>query len=187
MSNIQLSPDVLPTLLSLQQVKLCKLQQQVLHDIWNSALQQTALQKLSPNIAKQHSTRKKYSLKLSSLSLKVLNLDWLHFKDALSGLRQFLATESPLKMMKNAFYFIIKALFVLKIFKFLSWLFDHVSKQLGYGHKVNFKFYDVTAWLTMIIYILPNISRCKDNKTREFGQLIECNIRNIFLEKSNTK
>ena len=28
--------------------------------------------------------------------------------------------ESPLKMMKNTFYFILKALFVLKIFKFLS-------------------------------------------------------------------
>ena len=28
--------------------------------------------------------------------------------------------ESPLKMMKNAFYFILKTLFVLKIFKFLS-------------------------------------------------------------------
>ena len=28
--------------------------------------------------------------------------------------------ESPLKMMKNAFYFILKALFILKIFKFLS-------------------------------------------------------------------
>ena len=28
--------------------------------------------------------------------------------------------ESPLKMMKNAFYFILKALFVLKIFRFLS-------------------------------------------------------------------
>ena len=41
-------------------------------------------------------------------------------KDALSGLRQPLATESPLKMMKNAFYFTSKALFVLKIFKFLS-------------------------------------------------------------------
>ena len=26
-------------------------------------------------------------------------------KSALSGLRQILATESPLKMMKNAFYF----------------------------------------------------------------------------------
>ena len=28
--------------------------------------------------------------------------------------------ESPLKVMKNAFYFILKALFVLKIFTFLS-------------------------------------------------------------------
>ena len=36
------------------------------------------------------------------------------------GLRQFLAYESPLKMMKNDFYFTLKALFVLKIFKFLS-------------------------------------------------------------------
>ena len=41
-------------------------------------------------------------------------------KGAISGLRQFLATESPLKMMKNGFYFTLKALFVLKIFKFLS-------------------------------------------------------------------
>ena len=41
-------------------------------------------------------------------------------KDALSGLRQFLATESHLKMMKNAFYFASKAHFVPKIFKFLS-------------------------------------------------------------------
>ena len=36
--------------------------------------------------------------------------------------------ESPLKMMKSAFCFILKALFVLKIFKFLSWLFVHVEK-----------------------------------------------------------
>ena len=41
-------------------------------------------------------------------------------KGALEGLRQFLATETPLKMMKNPFYFTSKALFVLKIFKFLS-------------------------------------------------------------------
>ena len=33
--------------------------------------------------------------------------------------------ESPLKMMKNAFYFMLKALFVLKILKHLSWLFRH--------------------------------------------------------------
>ena len=33
------------------------------------------------------------------------------FKGSLSGLMQFLATESPLKMMKNAFYFILKSCF----------------------------------------------------------------------------
>ena len=36
--------------------------------------------------------------------------------------------ESPLKMMKNVFYFILKALFVLKIFKFLSRIFGHAGK-----------------------------------------------------------
>ena len=39
-----------------------------------------------------------------------------NFKGAHLGLRQFLATESSLKMMKNAFYLTLKALFVLKIF-----------------------------------------------------------------------
>ena len=42
------------------------------------------------------------------------------FKGALSGLRQFLTTETHLGMMKNAFYFTLKALLVLKVFKFLS-------------------------------------------------------------------
>ena len=37
--------------------------------------------------------------------------------------------DSPLKMMKNAFYFILKALFGLKIYKFFSWLFGHVEKM----------------------------------------------------------
>ena len=36
--------------------------------------------------------------------------------------------DSHLKMMKNAFYFIWKALFVLKISKFLSWFFGPVEK-----------------------------------------------------------
>ena len=54
----------------------------------------------------------------------------VEFKGALSGLKKFWATESPLKMMKNAFYFISEALFVLKISKFLSLLFDYILKQL---------------------------------------------------------
>ena len=51
-------------------------------------------------------------------------------KGTLSCLRPFLATERSLKMMKNTFYYTSKALFVLKIFRFLSRIFDHVAKRL---------------------------------------------------------
>ena len=90
--------------------------------------------------------------------------------------------------MKNA-CFTPKALFILKIFKFLSWLSGHVAKRFDKKDKVNFKFYDVTAWLinNCNTHILSNISRGKGNQTAKFGQLIEFNMRNIFLEKSYTK
>ena len=81
-------------------------------------------------------------------------------KGALSGLRQFLATESPLKVVKNAFYFTSKALCVLKICKFLSWLFSHVSKRLDLKEKVDFKFLDVTTWLTN--HCNTHIAQCLD-------------------------
>ena len=70
------------------------------------------------------------------------------FNGVLSGLRQFLAAESPLKIMKNAIYCTSKAVVVLKIFKFLSRLFGHVAKRLDRKDRVNFNFFDVTAWLT---------------------------------------
>ena len=35
--------------------------------------------------------------------------------------------------------------------------------------------------------ILSNKTKRKGNPTMKFGQLIECNIRNIYLEKSCTK
>ena len=40
---------------------------------------------------------------------------------------------------------------------------------------------------TIRIHIVLNITRSKDNQTREFGHLIEYNMRNIFLETSYTK
>ena len=59
------------------------------------------------------------------------NFGSYHFlKDPLSGLRQFRTTESPLKLMTNALYFILTALFVLEIFAFLSWRFGFVEIQL---------------------------------------------------------
>ena len=45
--------------------------------------------------------------------------------------------------MKNAFYFILKALFVLKIFKLFSWPFGHVEKTT-WKDKANFKIYYVS-------------------------------------------
>ena len=40
---------------------------------------------------------------------------------------------------------------------------------------------------TVAIYILPNISKSKGSQKMKFGQLIEYNMRKIFLEKSYTK
>ena len=60
-------------------------------------------------------------------------------------------------MMKNAFYFNLKALFVL------------MESQRGLQ--------------TIAKHILCNISRRKDNQTIKFGQLIEYNKRTIFLQK----
>ena len=37
------------------------------------------------------------------------------------------------------------------------------------------------------IHIFTNISRSKGNQAMKFGQLIEYNMKNIFLEKSYTK
>ena len=50
--------------------------------------------------------------------------------------------------MKNAFYFILKALFVFKIFNFFIVTFWSSRKWLDWKYKVNFKIHDVTTWLT---------------------------------------
>ena len=50
--------------------------------------------------------------------------------------------------MKNAFDFTLKDLFVLTILKFLSWLLGHVKGLSHLKDKIDFKIYDVTAWLT---------------------------------------
>ena len=48
------------------------------------------------------------------------------FKSPLLSLMQFLAAGRALKMMKNAFYVMLKTFFVFKIFKFLPRLSGHV-------------------------------------------------------------
>ena len=107
---------------------------------------------------------------------------------ALSGLRQFLAAESLLKMTKKAFYFTIKPLFVLKIFKLC--LYFSVMQENGLIGKIKL----ISKFMTsqpdqqaVKINILTNISRSKENQAMQFGQLTEYHMRNIFLEESYTK
>ena len=50
--------------------------------------------------------------------------------------------------MKNAFYFMLKVLFVLEILTFLSWLFGYVEKRVDKKAMVIFRIYDVTDWIT---------------------------------------
>ena len=61
-----------------------------------------------------------YEIRTIFVCLLIVPFHLSVLKDALSGLRQFLATEKSFKMMENAFYFTLKTLFVLKIFNFLS-------------------------------------------------------------------
>ena len=76
---------------------------------------------------------------ISKIVCTVSYIYWLiYFKGALSCLKQFLATESPLKMMKNKFSFHLKRLFnVLNIFEFLSRSFRSRRRWLGTKAKVN--------------------------------------------------
>ena len=72
------------------------------------------------------------------------------------------------KWWKNAFCFTSKGLFVLQIFLVTYQKVNLMTSQ--------------PAYQTIVIHILPNISRNKGNQTMKFGQLIECkNI--LFFEE----
>ena len=93
------------------------------------------------NVYHKYTSQKKIGIRES---LKCLIGDSASLKDALSGLRQFLAPESTLKHHEKCFYLTVKALFVLKIFKFcLDFLFICNNCMT---RKVNFKIHDVTTW-----------------------------------------
>ena len=92
-------------------------------------------------------------------------------------------------MMKNAFRFMLKALFVLlRYLNVCLDIFEDLGKQLDKKVTDNFKIYDVTDWETNNCKAgIAQYLEKKGNRTMKFGQFIECNMRNIFLEKSYTK
>ena len=86
-------------------------------------------------------------------------------------------------MMKNTFYFTLQALFVIQIIEFFDFL---VKQKNGLIRKLTISKFmtSQTGQQIILIPILPNISRNKGDQAMKFGQLIECNMRNIFIEKS---
>ena len=85
--------------------------------------------------------------------------------------------------MKSDFYFILKTLFVLVIFTFLSYLFGYVLKRLDKKAKVNFNIYYVADWTTNN-YNPHIVSYLK--KKRQSGNgiwSVSKKKRNIFLQK----
>ena len=113
---------------------------------------------------------------------------WCGYLNAHSQVSDNIWQLKDFKNDEKCFLFHIKALFVVKICKFLSWLFDHVEKRLDSKNKINFKIYDVTAWLTNNCNThIYQYLKSKSNQATKFGQLIECYTRNIFLGKSYTK
>ena len=99
----------------------------------------------------------------------------------------FASIKNPLKMKKNVFYFLLKSLFVLKIFKFLSWLFWLCKKWLDEKTKVSKFMTSQTGILTITTRILSNFSWSKSSQTMKFILLIEYKMKNIFLDKSSPK
>ena len=68
--------------------------------------------------------------------------------------------------MKNAFYFMLKAFFVLDIFTFLPWLFVYAENNLIRKLRLISKFMTSKPGQQIVtINILSNISRGEDNQT----------------------
>ena len=111
-----------------------------------------------------------------------------YIEGALSGLKQRLETESRSNLRKNAFYFSLKVIFVLKIFKFLSWILVMYKNSLIRKIRLISKLMmSQPGKQTIATHTLLNNSRSKDNQTIKLCQLIEYDVRNIFLEKSYIK
>ena len=86
-------------------------------------------------------------------------------KGAVPGLRQFLATESLLKMMKMLLILPWEALFVRNVFKVLSYFFGHVENGLIRKVRLISKFMrSQPGKQTIAIHLMSNISRSKGNQ-----------------------
>ena len=81
------------------------------------------------------------------------------------GLHKNMNCTFPLKMMKNPFYFMLKAISILEMFIFLFWPFGYVENRLKRRLRLISNFIASQAEQQVItIHILSNISRQLDNE-----------------------
>ena len=99
---------------------------------------------------------------------------------------EFLTTERLLKVIKNTFYFMLKALFVLEIF--LCWLLSYVEKRLDKTAKVNIKIYGITEGATnkYKICIAQYFKKWKQS-TSQAWSVNKIESESIFLQNSCRK
>ena len=90
-------------------------------------------------------------------------------------------------MMEIVFYFTLKDLFVLSMFKVLACFLVKQKNRLGQKDQINFKTYYFTIWETSKCntLITRNIPRSRGSQTRNFRQLIEYNMRKKFFFLKN--
>ena len=69
----------------------------------------------------------------------------------------------------------------------MSCHFGHVEETAWLKRLISNFLTSQPGYQTIAIHILPNISRSKGNQAIKRDQLIEYNMRNIFLEKSYIK
>ena len=123
--------------------------------------------------------------------LKIASLETGFLKGPFSFLGQFLATES---LFAKCFFFqstlLVKALFVLKVFKLLPWRFTLVGKRLVKKTRLISKFMTLQTD-KQLDYTLPSISRGtlrqSVNEIWSINRIITREIFFIFLQKSCRK
>ena len=122
--------------------------------------------------------------------------DWVKFCPELSKVSQsraltfkkkkcYLLDWKPLKNDEKCFLFHLKSPFgsqYISVFVTIVWS----CRKNGMIRKIRLTSKFMTSLLglqTIAIHILTNISQSKSNQTMKFGQSVEYNIRNIFLQK----
>ena len=101
-------------------------------------------------------------------------------KGPLSGLRELLTAGRPLKIMKNAFYFMLKAFFVPKVFACVPWLLPYSVRMRKNTDQKNFEYGHF--WRSVCVYVCVCVCVCVyvSSHCKGFSWLNKTNVMPVF-------